>query len=700
MIKINHLTISFHEKIILKEVNFEATNTQLTVLQGESGAGKSTFIDALLFQHPCTYIYNGKNLSLCNEILNQQFIMEKIGIVYQLPSFLPNLTIQDQCSMIKEIHKIPDEINEYVALLGIEQMLQKFPSQLSGGEKTRAACYMALLKKPEILILDEPTASLDQENKIAMINLLKHYAHEQQAIVIVATHDKILMEQADVLYEIKNQQVTLEKGNVLTGEAITLNQSNVLDFSKLKKYVKKARKHVRLYYKAITLLLGFAIGFLVLSSALNNASIAHVKAMLNEFSTNEVFVYKPAYSDQSFSFSTSEYPITSTELEMITTIKGVERVEWRFNTSISGLSTIYSTPENENELLYNNSEYSEKLETISAFDGNREVASIRNGSIFQNTYIDDYDYGKVIKTTFHSSGIYVSQTLYEELFPDTVQDPYLRFQMMVPLYDSSGVASIPDIEDESIIIPINYTACQPVEVVMPIKGVLQGNVLSHEEYYAYQIYVSQNDLLTYINKQEVEDQRMVYYSEETALVYFSSLPEGIKSSQTVEQTRWTPNVYSVIVDDLEHMSYVISELKRDGFDVTSNYFHTQTVLDAKESVKQTMTIVSSIFIFIVLLLYAFIKFIHKKIDKEGDRFLTMIGMNHKQRLLFHSLDWRYQWQFQVMVAIIFFLICRWYIMKMNIATIRLEPGIFVKIILLSFVAECIIPYILRIKRRG
>lgn len=446
MIKLTDLNVTFNENCVFRHTSFTAKDNSITMIAGESGSGKSTLLNTILFDHHCKYFYNDKEISSLDAEEKNIFIQQKIGIVYQLPSFLPSLTIKEHISLIMHFYQLKELHKEWSTSLDIHALLDKYPSQLSGGEKTRAALYLALLKEPEILILDEPTSSLDKDNKINVIQILKEYAHDYHKTVIVSTHDQTLMQEADELYQIENHLLQLRKSRDKTD--LMLEEKHIsVHYEALHSYVKPIRKHDKLYDKALRILLGCTLGFLMVALSLNNSSISQAKEMIKQMASREFYVYKPLMNDWEYSFGTVEYPISESDLESIKKIDGIERLDWRFNTM--GSSTSIGVISNE---IYQNesASFDETMETIIALESDHVKTKKRIQYYYQNTYIDHYDYGKAIAKTYHDSGVYLSADLFSELFDEDTIDPYIRFQLMVPLYDSTGLSRITDEETTEV----------------------------------------------------------------------------------------------------------------------------------------------------------------------------------------------------------------------------------------------------------
>ncbi|NLK93846.1 MAG: ATP-binding cassette domain-containing protein [Clostridiales bacterium] len=162
MLKINNLTVRYN-RLILDNVDVNFTRGTLYVIRGASGSGKLSLLNILgLIQSnnkECTYYFDSKKLK-------------------------------------------SESLIEYV---GLKQVENNYCTDLSGGEEQRVAIARALINDADIILADEPVASLDNENRENILNLFSKLAHELNKIVIIVSHDNFVGDQADVLYEIKNK---------------------------------------------------------------------------------------------------------------------------------------------------------------------------------------------------------------------------------------------------------------------------------------------------------------------------------------------------------------------------------------------------------------------------------------------------------------------------------------------------------------
>lgn len=192
----------------LKETNFSAHEGELIGIVGPSGSGKSTFLTILGgLQKPTTgkVLLNGKPFSDLDVKKNSTLRLENIGFILQASNLIPFLTIKEQMVLYNKITRTKVDyawMNKLFKKLGVEKLKDKYPSDLSGGEKQRAAIVKALYHKPSVIFADEPTASLDTVKAFEVVKLLAKETKEQKKATIMVTHDERMLEFCDKVYGI------------------------------------------------------------------------------------------------------------------------------------------------------------------------------------------------------------------------------------------------------------------------------------------------------------------------------------------------------------------------------------------------------------------------------------------------------------------------------------------------------------------
>lgn len=202
----------------LKNINFKADKGEVVLIMGPSGAGKSTFLTiAGSLQKPTSgeVLINGEDISDFSAKKRNELRLNRIGFVLQAYNLVPFLTVEEQFTLVDKVKKqnnlSRDELNDLLKQLGITDLVKKYPSELSGGQQQRAAIARALYANPEILLADEPTASLDTRNVEEVGQLFKDLAKKRDKAVMLVTHDPRLEKYADHIYEMMDGQMTQKK---------------------------------------------------------------------------------------------------------------------------------------------------------------------------------------------------------------------------------------------------------------------------------------------------------------------------------------------------------------------------------------------------------------------------------------------------------------------------------------------------------
>lgn len=184
-----------HEQIqVLEEINFFARKGEFVVLLGPSGSGKSTFLNlvGLLDDSYSGEIrLYGRKLELLGEREKAALRLKNIGFVFQFDSLLPEFTVLENIDMPSRIagRSDPSRARGLLKRFGLEALADKFPMEISGGEKQRSAILRALVNNPGLLIADEPTGNLDKHNAKIVLDDLKK-ANSLGASVVMVTHNE------------------------------------------------------------------------------------------------------------------------------------------------------------------------------------------------------------------------------------------------------------------------------------------------------------------------------------------------------------------------------------------------------------------------------------------------------------------------------------------------------------------------------
>lgn len=223
MIKVEKVSRNYKtgESVVqaLKQVSLEIQDGEFLSIAGPSGSGKTTLlnligcIDAI---DDGEIIINGQKVSTMNKEEKTTFRRQNLGFIFQTYNLIPVLSAYENVSFVLSLLDVPEaEVKqrtyEILKDVGLEGMEHRRPAKLSGGQQQRIAIARALVKRPQIILADEPTANLDSKTGEEILKLMKRMNEKYGTTFIFSTHDKMVMEYASRL-------VQLHDGSIVSDE--------------------------------------------------------------------------------------------------------------------------------------------------------------------------------------------------------------------------------------------------------------------------------------------------------------------------------------------------------------------------------------------------------------------------------------------------------------------------------------------------
>ena len=219
-VKLENITKIYHmgevEIRAVDGIDFSIQKGEFVVIVGPSGAGKTTVLNILGGMDTASggrITVDGQDITKYSERQLTGYRRDDIGFVFQFYNLIPNLTALENVEMALQICRNPLDARAVLKEVGLEERMDNFPAQLSGGEKQRVSIARALAKNPKLLLCDEPTGALDYNTGKAILKLLQEMCREKGMTVIVITHNSALAPMADRLIKIKNGKVSSMKVN-------------------------------------------------------------------------------------------------------------------------------------------------------------------------------------------------------------------------------------------------------------------------------------------------------------------------------------------------------------------------------------------------------------------------------------------------------------------------------------------------------
>ena len=198
---------------VIKGIDFTIHQNEKLAIVGKSGSGKTSLLMLMAgLEKPTSgnITYQDQDITTYSEDQLTEYRKKNIGIVFQSFYLIPNYTALENVALSLEINFQKDALiqaKEILVDLGLEDRLNHFPSQLSGGEQQRVAIARAMIKKPELILADEPTGNLDDENTEVITELIFNIATKYQKSLCLVTHDADLAKRCDRIMKIENGTV-------------------------------------------------------------------------------------------------------------------------------------------------------------------------------------------------------------------------------------------------------------------------------------------------------------------------------------------------------------------------------------------------------------------------------------------------------------------------------------------------------------
>lgn len=195
--------------IVLKKLSLNVENSEFVAIVGPSGSGKSTLLSiagALLSPDEGDIILGKGKIASKSQKDWTRIRRDKIGFIFQNYQLLPYLTVEDQLKLIQNMRKKEKrvDLNELLTDLGLLSCKDKYPEHMSGGEKQRTAIARAFMNDPDVILADEPTASLDGERGGQVVEMIQKEVKKRSKAAIMVTHDDRVLKYVDTIYRLEN----------------------------------------------------------------------------------------------------------------------------------------------------------------------------------------------------------------------------------------------------------------------------------------------------------------------------------------------------------------------------------------------------------------------------------------------------------------------------------------------------------------
>lgn len=216
LLQMEHITKSYQDgadkNVVLSDISLNVKRGELIAVVGPSGSGKSTLLTIagmLLSPDSGTVLIAGNNVSAAKKREWTRIRREHIGFIFQSHQLLPYLRAKDQLTMFQtKDNRSKVNIDEMLSELDVEKCKNQYPAKMSGGEKQRVAIARAFVNDPDIILADEPTASLDGARGRQVVEMIRLEVKKHDKAAVMVTHDERVLDLADRVYRLENGKLT------------------------------------------------------------------------------------------------------------------------------------------------------------------------------------------------------------------------------------------------------------------------------------------------------------------------------------------------------------------------------------------------------------------------------------------------------------------------------------------------------------
>ncbi|HOZ53964.1 MAG TPA: ABC transporter ATP-binding protein [Bacilli bacterium] len=195
----------------LSNISLDIKEGEMVVILGPSGSGKSTLLNVLSGidnEYTGKIYFNNDRIDLYNDEKHTKYRKDYLGFIFQTYNLIPNLTVKENIEFGYQLSNNPFNVSEVIDLVGLSNMQNRFPYQLSGGQMQRVAIARALVKNPKVLFCDEPTGALDEKIGKKVLKVLQDINNKYKTTIIIVTHNPSIAKIANTVIKMNSGKIT------------------------------------------------------------------------------------------------------------------------------------------------------------------------------------------------------------------------------------------------------------------------------------------------------------------------------------------------------------------------------------------------------------------------------------------------------------------------------------------------------------
>ena len=393
MIEMKHINLSFRDKDLFTDQEIKIDSGKITLITGESGSGKST----LLFELARLTDYANKEYIYENEKmsdLDEESFRRKIAFVFQDCRLFNDLSVIQNIEFFSQLGQVEfkkDEMMNLLDELDLNIDLNGEVKVLSGGQKQRLLILCCMMKEPEIIFLDEPTAYLDDENRRRMRKIIYDLCYKYHKTVVIASHDLGMLEIADKHYHIENQQILLKK-NIIKENKNLIARKTILTFPL--NYYLHAQKSNKIHYKR-NIIISFLMIIMTYMMCFQAYYQKETERMINKAIDNELRI---SYKDGGNTYDMAGTPVSRTLVQDLSQNNMIQNISPFFEWNVAHM-TVNDSSFKETVVIQ---PYYKKMKTVKK--NSNPVFSIDKQKINTDKIYISYSLYQKIKGHIHLTG--------------------------------------------------------------------------------------------------------------------------------------------------------------------------------------------------------------------------------------------------------------------------------------------------------
>lgn len=393
MIEMKHINLSFRNKDLFIDQEIKIDSGKITLITGESGSGKST----LLFELAGLTDYANKEYIYENEKmsdLDEESFRRKIAFVFQDCRLFNDLSVIQNIEFFSQLGQVEfkkDKMMNLLDELDLNIDLNGEVKVLSGGQKQRLLILCCMMKEPEIIFLDEPTAYLDDENRRRMRKIIYDLCYKYHKTVVIASHDLGMLEIADKHYHIENQQILLKK-NIIKENKNLIARKTILTFPL--NYYLHAQKSNKIHYKR-NIIISFLMIIMTYMMCFQAYYQKETERMINKAIDNELRI---SYKDGGNTYDMAGTPVSRTLVQDLSQNNMIQNISPFFEWNVAHM-TVNDSSFKETVVIQ---PYYKKMKTVKK--NSNPVFSIDKQKINTDKIYISYSLYQKIKGHIHLTG--------------------------------------------------------------------------------------------------------------------------------------------------------------------------------------------------------------------------------------------------------------------------------------------------------